>query len=139
MPWYSPPTRREISLIFFSLTVFVLFYNLESSFTSSPLSGKWPTSQANSKGAGAKKDWDDVIYGDWTWEEVQVAENAQKQALDKPKFAVAASFRPQVFGSVGVNDGILDWGDDVPTTTVLKHVPGAWRVSIYFVRCLGVA
>lgn len=127
MPWYSPPSRRELSFVFFSLTIFVLFYNLETSFTGDALSGTWGASQANNKGAdlASEKDWDDVIYGNWTWEEGQVAENAQKQALNNSGAATAAVlFHPQIFGSVGVNDGILNWNDDIPTTTVLKHVPG---------------
>lgn len=130
MPWYSPPTRRETSLVLFSLTIFILFYNLESSFTSNTLTGKWSTSQGNNSSSG-KEDWDDEIYGNWSWEEGKVAENAQKQAFDNEKSNVATvSFRPQVFGSVGINDGITDWGDDVPTTTVLKHVPGASIVCV---------
>ena len=29
--WTAPPTRREVTLILFSLTIFVLSYNLETS------------------------------------------------------------------------------------------------------------
>ncbi len=29
--WTAPPTRREVSLLLFSLTIFVLSYNLETS------------------------------------------------------------------------------------------------------------
>lgn len=134
MAWHSSPTRRETSLVLFSFTIFILFYNLESSFTSDALAGKWSTSQANNASSG-KEDWDDVIYGNWTWEEGQVAENAQKQPLEPD--VVAVSFRPQVFGSVGINDGIMDWGDDVPTTAVLKHVPGTRTVCVVAQRsCL---
>ncbi|KAG8216748.1 hypothetical protein J3R82DRAFT_6963 [Butyriboletus roseoflavus] len=125
MPWYSPPSRRELSLVFFSLTIFVLFYNLENSFTNDALSGRWTASQANNKSANSNsenEDWDDVIYGNWTWQEGQVAENAQKLALNK---TFPPLLPPQIFGTVGVNDGILNWDNGVPTTTVLKHVPGA--------------
>lgn len=119
MVWYSPPSRREVSLLLFSLTTFVLFYNLESSFSTDV------TSQSSHKVANgtSNEDWDEAIYGDWAWEEARVAENARKQT--KNRTAVAVSFHPQIFGSVGVNDGILDWAEDVPTTKVLKHVPGA--------------
>ena len=123
MPWHSPPSRREVSLALFSLTTFVLFYGLETSFTSST------TSEASDKGADSSTvNWDDVIYGNWTRQEQLVAENAQKHALEeRPSDPTAVSFHPHVFGSVGVNDGILDWGDEIPTTTLLKHVPGARR------------
>ncbi|KAF8556036.1 hypothetical protein OG21DRAFT_1506985 [Imleria badia] len=115
MLWYAPPTRRELSLVLFSFTTFVLFYNLETSFTSS---GETSKKSADSTSVN----WDNVIYGNWTWEEQQVAENAQKHALDAT--TTSASFSPDIFGSASVNDGILDWGDEIPTTTVLKHVPG---------------
>lgn len=118
MPWSAPPTRRELSLVLFSLTTFVLFYNLESSFTSSG-------ETSNKAGDSTSVNWDDVIYGNWTWEEKQVAENSQKHAFDVTTSTV--SFSPHIFGSIGVNDGIQDWGAEIPTTTVLKHVPGAGR------------
>ena len=125
MPWHSPPSRREVSLVLFSLTTFVLFYNLETSFTST---GEWATSNKNTSSVN----WDEVIYGNWTRQEQLVAENAQKRPIDKGSNDPAeVSFHPHVFGSVGVNDGILDWADEVPRTTVLKHVPGArhrWSV-----------
>lgn len=123
MLWYSPPTRREVSLILFSLTTFVLFYNLEVSFTSS--------SEREVNNKDDKSNWDEVIYGNWTWEEQQVAENARKHAHHKPtNDPVAISFHPHVFGTVGVNDGALDWRGAIPTTTVLKHVPGAWGWAV---------
>jgi hypothetical protein len=120
MPWHSPPNRREVALALFSLTTFVLFYNLETSFTSR-------TTEANNKSADSSSvNWDEVIYGNWTRQEQLVAENAQKHPLlEESSDPTAVSFHAHVFGSVGVNDGILDWGDEIPTTTVLKHVPGA--------------
>ncbi|KAF8439079.1 hypothetical protein L210DRAFT_3646588 [Boletus edulis BED1] len=119
MPWYSPPTRREVSLVLFSLTTFVLFYNLETSFTSN---GERLTSQARKKGTDSTSaGWDGVVYGNWAWEEQQVAENARKHLSDTN---LSVSSPPHIFGSIGVNDGILDWAGQIPETTVLKHVPG---------------
>lgn len=127
MPWYSPPTRREVSLLLFSLTTFVLFYNLETSFTSS----SQRTASLKKSADPSSAHWDEVIYGNWTWEEQKVAENAEKQKQVNDKTSVV-SFDADVFGSVGVNDGIQDWGDQIPTTTVLKHVPGAlWCVYLW--------
>ena len=59
-------------------------------------------------------------------------------ALDKESSGPAAvSFHPHIFGSVGVNDRILNWGDEIPTLTVLKHVPGARQglSVVWSLRC----
>ncbi|KAG9313553.1 hypothetical protein JVU11DRAFT_5880 [Chiua virens] len=116
MPWCSPLTRREISLVLFSIATFVLFYNLETSF--------WSDTVNLPSGASGKTDWDDVIYGNWSWEEDLVAENARKQAIKEKNRNSTVSFHPHTFGLVGVNDGILEWDDEIPMTTVLKHAPG---------------
>lgn len=127
MVWYSPLSRREISLVLFSLTTFVLFYNLEASFVAhGPIQTAQPASKTQSV------DWDKLIYGNWTREEAQVAENAHKQTHNA---TIVVSFQPQVFGSVGANDGILDWGNEVPKTTLLKHVPGVLHVCLAGALC----
>ena len=48
--WTSPPTRREFTLLAFSLVIFVLSYNLETSLR---LAGVSPAQLANSKYLGA--------------------------------------------------------------------------------------
>ncbi|KAI0918760.1 hypothetical protein AcV7_006903 [Taiwanofungus camphoratus] len=87
--WSYPPTRREITLLLFSLTVFVLSYNLE---TSLQLVGVHPTRLSSSYlstiGIGTPdpgldpdgrrpKEWrdelEDMIFGEWQWEEGKVS------------------------------------------------------------------
>ncbi|KAI9065293.1 hypothetical protein FKP32DRAFT_1590774 [Trametes sanguinea] len=87
--WTSPPTRREITLLLFSLTIFVLSYNLEASLG---LVGVHPqklsSSYLSSIGLGTKdpgfdpdgrrpKEWRDkleeLIVGDWEWREGEVS------------------------------------------------------------------
>ncbi|KAH9852238.1 hypothetical protein C2E23DRAFT_885752 [Lenzites betulinus] len=87
--WTAPPTRREITLLLFSLTIFVLSYNLEVSLG---IVGVHPqkltASYLSSLGLGSKdpgfdadgrrpKEWRDelenIIAGDWEWREGEVS------------------------------------------------------------------
>ncbi|KAI0828641.1 hypothetical protein BC628DRAFT_83933 [Trametes gibbosa] len=87
--WTAPPTRREITLLLFSLTIFVLSYNLEASLG---IVGVHPqkltSSYLASLGLGSKdpgfdsdgrrpKEWRDelenIIAGDWEWREGEVS------------------------------------------------------------------
>ncbi|EKM58001.1 uncharacterized protein PHACADRAFT_251949 [Phanerochaete carnosa HHB-10118-sp] len=85
--WASPPTRREVTLLIFSLTVFVLSYNLETSLR---MAGVSPAKLANSRYLSAvisdpgferdgrrptawRDDLENLIAGEWTWEEGQIA------------------------------------------------------------------
>ncbi|KAF9239881.1 hypothetical protein BU15DRAFT_87881 [Melanogaster broomeanus] len=129
MPWYSPPSRREISLALFSITIFTLFYNLETSFSHFGFSQEEvavasQVGGTNSTPGSWRDHWETEIYGDWTWEEQQVAKNAQRNRVKEAKSGASVSLRPQLFGTVGVNDGFVDWGDEIPTTSLIEHVPG---------------
>ncbi|KAL1949057.1 hypothetical protein VTO73DRAFT_10863 [Trametes versicolor] len=94
--WTAPPTRREITLLLFSLTIFVLSYNLEASLG---IVGVHPqkltSSYLSSLGLGAKdpgfdldgrrpKEWRDelenLIAGDWEWREGEVSGVARGSA-----------------------------------------------------------
>ncbi|KAI0701364.1 hypothetical protein BC835DRAFT_1323799 [Cytidiella melzeri] len=84
--WLSPPTRREATLVIFSLTVFVLSYNLETSLR---LVGVSPTKISSSYLGAVLKDpgfeydgrrpqaWRDdlenIIAGEWVWEDGEIA------------------------------------------------------------------
>ncbi|KAI0346445.1 hypothetical protein BDW22DRAFT_1322917 [Trametopsis cervina] len=91
--WLAPPSRREVTLLIFSLTVFVLSYNLETSLR---LVGVNPSKLSSSylgayclymcavlKDPGFERDgrrpqaWRDdlenIIAGDWVWEEGEIA------------------------------------------------------------------
>ncbi|KAI0355991.1 hypothetical protein OH77DRAFT_1424283 [Trametes cingulata] len=94
--WTAPPTRREITLLLFSLTIFVLSYNLEASLG---IVGVHPqkltSSYLSSIGLGTKdpgfdpdgrrpKEWRDeletIIAGDWEWREGEVSGVARGSA-----------------------------------------------------------
>ncbi|KAF9219516.1 hypothetical protein BS17DRAFT_420472 [Gyrodon lividus] len=143
MQWCSPPSRREISLALFSITTFILFYNLETSFSYfGPRSEEVVTApQVGGKLSSWRDAWEMEIYGDWTWEEHQVAKNAQKNRVDDKsgkassslEAAVSVSLQPQIFGTVGVNDGFMNWGDEIPMTSLIRHVPGYTIMDNVFV------
>ncbi|TFK83076.1 hypothetical protein K466DRAFT_555640 [Polyporus arcularius HHB13444] len=97
--WTAPPTRREVTLLLFSLTIFVLSYNLE---TSLGLVGVRPqklsSTYLSSIGLGTKdpgfdadgrrpKQWrdelEDMIVGDWEWREGEVAGSARSQSAPR--------------------------------------------------------
>ncbi|KAI6043916.1 hypothetical protein EDC04DRAFT_2646133 [Pisolithus marmoratus] len=135
MAWYSLPTRRETSIILFSFTIFVLFYNLESSFQQLRTLQGW-VAHGVSKQSGVAGDvnWEEELYGDWTLEELQVAKNAEVRYQEFVKNSASlwgsrerapANYHSEIYGTVGVNDGYIHWSEELPTTTVVKHVPGS--------------
>lgn len=143
MAWYSPPSRRESVIVLFAITIFVLFYNLESSFEHLQVIRGPAVKQ--SKGEGSVN-WEKELYGDWTWEEQQVAKNAQarREELAKnstslwgPRERGLITQHPEIHGKVGVNDGYVNWGSGLPTTTVVKHVPGKYKRRHYIFANLG--
>ncbi|KAF9805454.1 hypothetical protein IEO21_09047 [Rhodonia placenta] len=87
--WVYPPTRRELTLLLFALTVFVISYNLESSLRLAGVSrAKMSSSYLSSIGLGTQdpgldpdgrrpQEWRDelenLIVGEWSWEEGKVA------------------------------------------------------------------
>ena len=159
MSWRSPPSRRELTLILFSLSVFILFYNLDTSFR---LLGVDPaaTQSALMSKLGFKKGiigtdgrrppgWRDPlegeIFGEWGWEEGQVAgDGAERQktkgedgdrygAIWLGKDVTGAGEKQEIFGDGTAGDAYVYWGDQVPETKVIKHVPGAlylWAYSV---------
>ncbi|KAI0370526.1 hypothetical protein BV20DRAFT_966417 [Pilatotrama ljubarskyi] len=94
--WTAPPTRREITLLLFSLTIFVLSYNLEASLRIVGVRPqKLTSSYLSSIGLGTKdpgfdpdgrrpKEWRDeletIIAGDWEWREGEVSGVARGSA-----------------------------------------------------------
>ncbi|KAH7910270.1 hypothetical protein BJ138DRAFT_130585 [Hygrophoropsis aurantiaca] len=140
MPWYSPPTRQEITLILFCLTTFILFYNVESSFqylgtnpTSLSKIGKPVDLDGNTKLGASGDALEKEIYGDWDGYERTRAKKSddvvQKRAVveNKPgvmKENAPPSQRPEIYGDVAVGDSFSHWGAQVPQASMIKHVPG---------------
>ncbi|KAH9939464.1 hypothetical protein B0H21DRAFT_37354 [Amylocystis lapponica] len=94
----SPPTRRELTLLLFALTVFVLSYNLETSLQlvgvnpSQLSSGYLSTIGLGTKDPGFEadgrrpKEWRDpfenLIFGEWQWDAARsLASSAGRLAL----------------------------------------------------------
>ncbi|KAH7918675.1 hypothetical protein BV22DRAFT_1100231 [Leucogyrophana mollusca] len=144
MPWYSPPTRQEVTLILFCLTTFILFYNVESSFqylgtdptNSEVLVGRLGLNKANHKLSTSGGDaLEKEVFGEWEGHERRAASNGggiRRRDVDEDKSAafwieketVTASQKPEIFGNIAVDDGFFHWGAQVPQVTVVKHVPG---------------
>lgn len=152
MSWRTPPNRRELTLILFSLTVFILFYNLDASFR---LLGVDPASSQTAllskfgfktgiigtdgrKPPGWRDKLEGQIFGEWGWEEGQVAGNgAEREKVkggEEDKYGAiwlgqaktGAGENQAIFGEGVAGEAFMYWGDNVPTTKVVKHVPGTF-------------
>ncbi|KAI0716715.1 hypothetical protein C8Q76DRAFT_616255 [Earliella scabrosa] len=103
--WTAPPTRREVTLILFSLTIFVLSYNLETSLN---LVGVRPqrlqSTYLSSIGLGTRdpgfdadgrrpKEWrdelEDLIVGEWEWHRGDVSGPGRGHAASSGSGAAA--------------------------------------------------
>lgn len=157
MSWRSLPSRREITLVLFALTVFILFYNLDVSVR---LVGVDPASSETAllSKLGLKKGiigtdgrrppgWRDPlegeIFGEWGWEEGQVAGSGAERQKSKGEVEgdkygaiwlgqakTGEGEKQEIFGEGKAGDAFVYWGDQVPETKVVKHVPGWWAVCI---------
>ena len=151
MSWRSPPSRRELTLVLFSLTVFILFYNLDTSFrllgvdpasTQSALMSKLGFRKGiigtdGRRPPGWRDPLEGEIFGDWGWEEGHVAGNgAERQkvkgedddrygAIWLGKAKTGAGEQQQILNEGTAADAFAYWENRVPKTTVVKHVPGA--------------
>lgn len=150
MSWRTPPNRRELTLILFALTVFILFYNLDTSLR---LLGVDPASSQSAllskfglktgiigtdgrKPPGWRDKLEGEIFGDWGWEEGQVAGNGAEREKTKggkeDKYGAiwlgqaktGAGENQAIFGDENAGEAFVSWDDNVPTTKLVKHVPG---------------
>lgn len=150
MSWKVAPTRRELTLVLFSLTVFILFYNLDTSFrflgldpvvSQGALLNKFGLKKGiigndGRRPPGWRDPLENEIFGEWNWEEGQVAgdgaERESTKGADKygavwlGKAKAGAGEDQAIFGEGQASDAFLQWGDKVPETKVLKHVPGGF-------------
>jgi|ERR1700722_6017709 len=134
--WLSPPTRREITLVLFSLSIFIFAYNLD--VTLSPhnavfrrlgLSSTSVISQDGRRPPGWRDRLEDIIFGDWPWDEGHVSGDGAERAMRKGSNRYGAQWMGKnetgpVHGEDIASDVLNRWGDQVPTTTLIKHVPG---------------
>ena len=149
MGWFSPPDRREITLLLFCLVVYLLAYNIEISLqllgldsvaTSGVLFSHIGLGKTRALARDGRKPngWRDAlelqIFGDWIWDQGHIAgdsdQQAQKIGTDHQYGAAWASkaqvrqMADDVLGDLSVNQALQQWPDSPPQTKVLKHVPG---------------
>ncbi|KAF4621557.1 hypothetical protein D9613_012990 [Agrocybe pediades] len=147
MRWTAPPDKREISLIFLSLAAYFFAYNIDASLQvigidrlatqGAVLSrlgiGKGNIAEDGRRPPGWRDALENEIFGDWTWGKNHVAGDGAERTQLKGSGRHGAMWleRPPV-GKVdrrpladgGVDDAALRWGDDIPTTKIVKQAPG---------------
>ncbi|KAG1823595.1 uncharacterized protein BJ212DRAFT_693220 [Suillus subaureus] len=118
-------SRREITLVLFSVMIFLVFYNFDatSEFFANPnLFG------ISSADGGLDTD----IYGDWVSDERRISsvhkqqekEDASEGDIWLKTDRIPEAQKQLIFGNIGVNDGFMHWGEDMPETQIVKHVAG---------------
>lgn len=149
MRWTSPPTRREVTLVLFSVTVFIVSYNLDTSFrilgldplatqgavlNKLGLGGASVLDKDGRRPLGWRDKLEDEIFGDWAWDEGHVAGDGAERSQSKGKGPYGAlwagrseseTLSSRSFGETTADDVIDWWGDKMPVTGLVKHVPGA--------------
>ena len=155
MRWTARPDKREIALIFLSLTVYFLAYNVDASLE---ILGVDPTvakgavfsrlglgSRVIGKDGRKPPGWRDSleaeIFGDWPWDEGHVAGNGDERSQLKGTGRHGATWTRQgrrndvreiVHGSFKeptVSNALQRWGGDPPQTEVVKHVLGNININ----------
>jgi hypothetical protein len=145
MRWTDPPTRREVTLVLFGITVFVLAFNLDNSLR---LVGLDPviTEGAVLRKLGYPSTHDEIgidgrkpsmlddplekqIFGDWEWKEGFVSGDGSEGHQVKGDEKYGASWKnPKevVIPNTGrrASEPLERWWTP-PTTEVRKHVRGA--------------
>lgn len=173
--WVAPPTRRELTLLIFSLTIFILSYNLETSLrmvgVKPPKAGSSPYLSAIGLGSndpGLERDGrrplpyrdelERLITGNWDWRENDIAatdstrgsfiqtvrglKGEEAEGREHVVIYKAPGVNTAMRSAVGkmgkdalgvgiekgkgvtVKEQMLKWGDNVPPTKVVAHVPG---------------
>jgi hypothetical protein len=149
MRWTAPPDRREIALILFSLTVFLVSYNIDSSIrifgldpettyglvlSSLGFGNSKIIANDGRKPPGYRDALEDEIFGPWGWDEGEVAGDGAERSqlkvtgrhnamwLGREETGVLGG---KVFGDTTVNEGFLRWQEDIPQSKLVRHVPGA--------------
>ncbi|KAJ6595851.1 hypothetical protein DFH09DRAFT_974054 [Mycena vulgaris] len=145
MRWTAPPTRREISLVIFSVTVFALSYNIDSSirliglnrqnavFNRLGLGGSANIGPDGRRLLPSADPLEDMIYGDWAWDPNQIAGDGRERSQGKGVGRYQAMWvgkrdagppTSKSLGETTVDQAFWRWGDAVPRAKVVKHVPG---------------
>ncbi|KAF8629026.1 hypothetical protein AX15_003600 [Amanita polypyramis BW_CC] len=148
MRWTTPPDRRELTLILFSLTVYLISYNLDSSLSLLGLNpgatqgavlsrlGLSDTKHIGEDGRkpdGWRDTWEEETYGKWEWDGNHVAGDGSERSQPKGTGRHGAMWMSKndlgpttskVLGETTVGQALAWWLDDVPLTKLVKHAPG---------------
>ncbi|KAL4256429.1 Glycosyltransferase family 61 protein [Pleurotus pulmonarius] len=144
MGWLEPPTRRELTLLLFSITTFVLFYNLDNSirqlgldpiskqgavFSKLGLGGPSIIGSDGRRPAEWRDSLEKFIYGEWHWDEGHTAGDERTKVLSGDIYGALWHDRGKIDDVRTEEDGemhdVLEfWGSNVPTTRLIRHVPG---------------
>ena len=136
MRWLAPPEKREISLVLICLTVYFLAYNLEMSMeflgidpvtTHRVVFGGVGLHTLIGKDGRKPPGWRDQlemdVYGDWEWNEGHTASDSSQPKITG-NYSATWRWKDERYGEVTVNDALQRWGENIPQTQLLKHVPG---------------
>lgn len=145
--WLSPPTRRELTLLLFAFTVYVLFYNIDASlrtmgFSAAEIQQNWlskvglnPSGEPIIGPDGRKLPaWRDPleleIYGDWEWNEGEIAGGDLYSSQGKGVGKYGAMWqslksldRHTNLDAPTVDGAVEKWGA-IPTANIMQHVNG---------------
>ena len=142
--WLALPDRRELTLLIFSLTVFTLAFN----FSSSIKHAATPSVLLNHLGFGTSRlvgtdgrrllryrdTLENFIYGEFEWERHHIAghgfERTQQLGVGDHNATWASSDDYAILTHnaekrAAGGQGFWTWGNDIPTSTMVKHTPGA--------------
>ncbi|KAG2156820.1 uncharacterized protein EDB93DRAFT_1247012 [Suillus bovinus] len=125
-PWSF--SRREITLVLFSVMIFLVFYNFDA--TSDIFSN--PNLPGISSNPTVDGSLDMDIYGDWVSDDRRISSVHKQQEKEGASEGdvwlkterVSEAQKQVIFGNIGVNDGFMRWGEDIPETRIVKHVAG---------------
>lgn len=137
------PERREITLVFLSLAAYFLAYNLEplgidASATKGTVFrhiGLGTTKDLDSDGRkppGWRDKLEDDIFGQWPWDKGYIMGHLRErgQSVGTGRHGALWIWRQkqeppsETSFADSVNNALERWGDDIPQTKVVKHVPG---------------
>ena len=150
MRWTAPPDKREIALVFLSLTIYFLAYNVDASLEILGIDpsvargavfsrlglGSRVIGKDGRKPPGWRDSLETEIFGDWPWDEGHVAGNGDERSQRKGTGRHGATWTRQgrkddergtVHGPLReptVSNALQRWGRDLPQTEVVKHVSG---------------
>ena len=146
MGWFSLPNRREISLLLFSLAVFIFSYNLGTNlsphsavFRKLGLAGSSVIGNDGRRPPGLRDKLENAIFGEWRWDQGHIAGDGAERSKEKGPDLYGAQWLAsrdidvvggEMFGTTTADEAGLFWGNSVPITTLVKHVPGQLQARL---------